>query len=774
MKHHIVLPIVLVLACSPLLVPRSSFSQVPELINFQGRIADGGGLVNSNIEIILRLENTSGTTLYAETQRVSVADGLYTYCLGKSNDVPGSLAAALMNTGVWLEVEVKGEVLAPRAEVKAAAYALKAAGVEDGAITTPMLADSAVTASKIQDDSLDFDQFKSGLSPDGTTIITMTGSSSFIFDLIGTGDLNLQNDESGVFASFRDNGDILFGLNDFFLDTDADRIGLGDTTPDERLTVAGNIAPSVSGSHDLGTDALRWRALYLASEINHTSDVEFISGTTTTLTVGTSGTVTAPAFAGDGSGLTGIPAGDADTLDGQDSTDFAAAVHNHDHGALNGLGDDDHPQYLRSDAADVFNEAGNDTDLRFESTGKTNLLFLDAGNDRVGMGTSLPKADLHIVGSPSVSALLIAPDIEPSGGHAELRLSEDRSGNFAWIVQRNGDDGLLRFMSTPGTGTTNNPALLMSGDRIGIGTTMAPDGKLEVRQTNTQDILNLFDGNANVLTVLDGGHVGIGDATPDARLHIENITASDSFRVDDTANDTSPFIIANDGTVGIGTADPTYQLDVVKNANSSAIIRIMNTNTGVSADAILRFRTDGAGYRMGITTSDDSFAIKHSDMAVASYLKITTNGNVGVGTDSPTNKLHVAGSIFAEGGTIFASSDRNLKEDFAPVDADAILEKVAALPVQFWRFKSEQERVRHVGPTAQDFRSAFNLGQHETAIATVDADGIALAAIQALVRRNEELRTMNNDLKCEIEAVKARLAALETHSAQNTPQSRSQ
>ena len=40
--------------------------------------------------------------------------------------------------------------------------------------------------------------------------------------------------------------------------------------------------------------------------------------------------------------------------------------------------------------------------------------------------------------------------------------------------------------------------------------------------------------------------------------------------------------------------------------------------------------------------------------------------------------------------------------------------------------------MRHLGPTAQDFRAAFGLGHNDTTISSVDAPGVALAAIQGL------------------------------------------
>ena len=95
------------------------------------------------------------------------------------------------------------------------------------------------------------------------------------------------------------------------------------------------------------------------------------------------------------------------------------------------------------------------------------------------------------------------------------------------------------------------------------------------------------------------------------------------------------------------------------------------------------------------------------------------------------------------------TSDRNAKENFEPVDARAMLAKVAALPISRWNFKADREP-QHVGPMAQDFRAAFGLGTDDKHIATVDADGVALAAIQGLNEKVEEQRQENAELKREL------------------------
>jgi hypothetical protein len=94
-------------------------------------------------------------------------------------------------------------------------------------------------------------------------------------------------------------------------------------------------------------------------------------------------------------------------------------------------------------------------------------------------------------------------------------------------------------------------------------------------------------------------------------------------------------------------------------------------------------------------------------------------------------------------GTFVSASDRNRKERIAAVDPEAVLEKVASLPIAEWSY-TEDPSARHVGPMAQDFHAAFALGGDDRHIAMVDADGVALAAIQGL---NRKVAAQASDLK---------------------------
>jgi len=118
------------------------------------------------------------------------------------------------------------------------------------------------------------------------------------------------------------------------------------------------------------------------------------------------------------------------------------------------------------------------------------------------------------------------------------------------------------------------------------------------------------------------------------------------------------------------------------------------------------------------------------------------------------------GAFLPAGSGSWASlSDRNAKANLMAVDGHAILELLASLPIGTWNYKTQSDSVRHIGPMAQDFRAAFGLGEDETHISTVDSEGIALAAIQALYQEKQHEVTR---LQGRLTVLEERLAALES------------
>jgi hypothetical protein len=162
------------------------------------------------------------------------------------------------------------------------------------------------------------------------------------------------------------------------------------------------------------------------------------------------------------------------------------------------------------------------------------------------------------------------------------------------------------------------------------------------------------------------------------------------------------------------------------------------------------------------STTDDVFCSNLNQFVARSKggFYLYTGGNVTTG---------YTGAVLASGTSAWGvASDRGGKEEIVPVDSAEVLAKVAAMPLSTWQWKTETGAVRHMGPMAQDFHAAFGLGDSDRRIVTVDADGVALAAIQGLNAKLESkvaeqdaqierLRHSNEDLRRSVERLLARM-----------------
>ena len=181
--------------------------------------------------------------------------------------------------------------------------------------------------------------------------------------------------------------------------------------------------------------------------------------------------------------------------------------------------------------------------------------------------------------------------------------------------------------------------------------------------------------------------------------------------------------------------------------------------------AFIKVKHSGKAIRMGINVNTPfvGTATNH-DLALrvggVNLMILKTDRNVGLSNNSPSHPLQVGtdssngnGAHVTAGGTWTNGSSRASKEGFERVDSAQVLARVAALPITRWRYRGSEEG-EHLGPVAEDFHAAFGPGGDARYIATIDADGVALAAIQGLHALAEAQRE-------ELEVLRARLARLE-------------
>jgi hypothetical protein len=215
---------------------------------------------------------------------------------------------------------------------------------------------------------------------------------------------------------------------------------------------------------------------------------------------------------------------------------------------------------------------------------------------------------------------------------------------------------------------------------------------------------------------------------------------------------------SNAVNVGIGTSTPVYPLTLAADDNGSSrggphqfmIQGVSNP----SKQLLIGYLADGggdAGY--GMIQATDS-GVENTTLALN-----PNGGFVGINNRSPQHPLQMGDGAYEDGGTWTNSSDRNLKENFAPVDGSSVLAKLKAMPMQTWNYRADPAAVRHLGPMAQDFYAAFGLGHDDKHISTVDEGGVALAAIQALYQMNLEKDAQIKDLTAAVQELKADVVA---------------
>lgn len=643
----------------------SASAQVPNTINYQGRLIDGTNLVNGSVGLSLRLYNSSvsGTLLYADSNQVVVADGLYSTFIGDGT-IAGNLVTALTNSSVWLETEIDGTVLTPREQVTSVPYALHVRG---------LLVDTNYNITH---------------NPElGNTIYP--GS---IRSLLSGG--------TGNIISNGANYAVVAGGNQNWINSDS-----------PEAVISGG------GFNRIGTNAPR----------------SIIGG-------GNQNTVRENA-------------NDALVAGGRQNSIGMGSVYSVVGGGYNNSVSN------RSEYATISggnnNRIGTNAHQAVISGGGGNSVGESAEHAAIGGGAGnriLTGSTGGVLGGGAINYIYTnAQYATIAGGYAQ-NIGEGSS----YSAIAGGNQNIIQpscLYATIGGGRNNNLIANAWYGTIGGGfqneaQTSAQFGTIGGGQGNRV-------GNSSIYATVPGGR--------------DNFAVSHAFAAGRRAKayHNGSFVWGDSTDADIAT---TADNQFVIRATGGLGVNVTNIGAGLSADFGDRIRVRGntPGLWLHDTTqvADRGFIGMGDGNHVGFYghagagwgfLMSVSNGYLGIGKFEPAHTIDVAnGAYLSVGGVWTSVSDVNRKQDFQPVNAQEILAKVAALPITTWSYIAEPG-VRHIGPTAQDFYAAFGMGPSDTAIAQIDPDGVALAAIQALVAEVRGQKTEISDQMAELQEENARL-----------------
>ena len=211
----------------------------------------------------------------------------------------------------------------------------------------------------------------------------------------------------------------------------------------------------------------------------------------------------------------------------------------------------------------------------------------------------------------------------------------------------------IELSSTPGIVDNSNATAITidSSENVGIGTS-SPDSPLEIDGGSTDNtVLHLTSGTANTFLKLSDSNstngTFIGATTNDLNFY---------------PNNTLAVTMAASGNVGIGTSSPGQALSVESSSVGVTRVDITNTGNAAAGSGIHLITKNGATQVSNATLRTDNagnFTIFTGTTGETERLRITSAGSVGIGTSSPSQKLHVYESSTSSQAYVTVQNNRS-------------------------------------------------------------------------------------------------------------------
>lgn len=306
-------------------------------------------------------------------------------------------------------------------------------------------------------------------------------------------------------------------------------------------------------------------------------------------------------------------------------------------------------------------------------------------------------------------------------------------------------------------GARNNALYVDDSGKVGVGT--------------ASPVLNfhIVEGNSPAMRLEQDGSSGFTPQTWDisgneANFFVRDVTNGSKlpFKIKPSAPTDSLFVAA-DGDIGIGTASPAQKLHVESgNARIEGLVNV----EAAGAQVNITDTTGSTGNRFLVNMSNAGNVKMAFNNTAYNHIWEYVVGNNGQFYLFKQGNTDHAMDIYGNGnvtiaGTLTENSDVNSKENIEAIDPMDVLHNVLEMPITTWNYKDTCDEVRHMGPMAQDFYSAFGLNGREDGITTIDTSGVALGAIQGLAKMVEAKDATIESLEQKLADQEARLQALE-------------
>ena len=275
----------------------------------------------------------------------------------------------------------------------------------------------------------------------------------------------------------------------------------------------------------------------------------------------------------------------------------------------------------------------------------------------------------------------------------------------------------LTLQSTSGAGSSDaivfktasqseRMRILTTGE-VGIGTA-SPGGKLEVVGGRSFFSAASEPYGVGAKFISTGGAVYFGatngTGTPDAQIS--------------AAGGSALMTLLNGGNVGIGTASPAQKLTV-----ASGSVKVSKGYSYLFDDANVEIRVDDSpawiavANTMTLKTYSGAFVFQNSNGAASIMTVRTDTSRVGIGTTAPNYQLELSTDSAGKpgvGGLWTVVSDERIKTDITPADLDRCYEIVKSVPLKHFGFApgvytDDQIQDKHsLGWIAQDVQKVFS------------------------------------------------------------------